>query len=337
MLIWQKERFFKFLIRRIVDMKKDMNALSSAAAADSAIDWWIRHDRSSRSVEVIPGEAASLLPEGLDFRLVWHDEFNGNRLDESKWGYRTNFWGQPAHWFATPEDNAVEVRDGKLFLKLVRRPDGQIVSPQLQTGELIWDHPWIQDRNNFWPLAKRSPAKYVHCYGYYECRCRLQQEKGWWSAFWMQSESQGVTLDPVRSGVEHDIMESFEPGAIVTHFFHYNGYGADHKSFVTPPAAKGEDPFTKMVSVDPTAYHTVGLLWEPDGYTCFIDGHQDGPKVGRNGDEAVSHVPEFILLTTEAKWFRNNGMKGKAVPELEDSVRKGDAFIVDYVRVFDII
>lgn len=153
----------------------------------------------------------------------------------------------------------------------------------------------------------------------------------------MQSESQGVTLDPVRSGVEHDIMESFEPGAIVTHFFHYNGYGADHKSFVTPPAAKGEDPFTKMVSVDPTAYHTVGLLWEPDGYTCFIDGHQDGPKVGRNGDEAVSHVPEFILLTTEAKWFRNNGMKGKSVPELEDSVRKGDAFIVDYVRVFDII
>ena len=302
---------------------------SSAAPEGSTFDWWSRHDRGSRSIEVIPGEAASLLPEGLDFHLVWHDEFNGNSLDESKWGYRTNFWGRPAHWFANPEDNAVEVRDGKLFLKLVRRADGQIVSPQLQTGELIWDYPWIQDRNTFWPIGKRSPAKYVHRYGYYECRCRLQQERGWWSAFWMQSESQGVTLDPTRSGVEHDIMESFEPGTVMRHCFHYNGYGSDHKVFTTPYAGE--------VSIDPVAYHTFGLLWEPDGYTCFIDGRQDGPKVGKNGDEAVSHVPEFILLTTEAKWFRNNGMKGEGVPELEESVRKGDAFVVDYVRVFDIV
>ena len=304
---------------------------------DSTIDWWSRQDRGSRSVEVISGEAPSLLPEGLDFRLVWNDEFNGNSLDESKWSYRTNFFGRKAHWFATPEDNAVEVRDGKLFLKLVRRADGQIVSPQLQTGEVIWDQPWIHDEDNFWPLGKRTPAKYVHRYGYYECRCRLQQEKGWWSAFWMQTESQGVTLDPVRSGVEHDIMESFEPGGVITHFFHYNGYGADHKAFVTPYPAEGENPFKKMVNVDPAAYHTFGLLWEPDGYTCFIDGHQDGQRVGKKENEPVSHVPEFILLTTEAKWFRNHGMKGEAVPELEESVRKGDAFIVDYVRVFDIV
>ena len=25
----------------------------------------------------------------------------------------------------------------------------------------------------------------MHRYGYYECRCRLQQMPGWWSAFWM--------------------------------------------------------------------------------------------------------------------------------------------------------
>ena len=299
-------------------------------------DWWTRNDRSSRSVEVVPGETASLLPEGLGFNLVWHDEFNGDSLDESKWCYRTNFWGQRAHWFATPEDNAVEVRDGKLSLKIVRRADGQIVSPQLQTGELVWDHPWIADRKIFWPLGKRSPAKFLHRYGYYECRCRLQQKPGWWSAFWMQSESQGVTLDPARSGVEHDIMESFEPGTVIPHCFHYNGYGADYKGFKTPYVAKGENPFKKTVSVDPAAYHTFGLLWEPDGYTCFIDGRQDGPRVGINGDEAVSHVSEFILLTTEAKWFRNNGMKGKGVPELEETVKTGDSFIVDYVRVFDI-
>lgn len=130
-------------------MKQDKNPSSVhpsvdslAAAGDSAIDWWNRNDRGSRSVEAVPGEAPSLLPEGLDFCLVWNDEFNGDHLDDTKWGYRTNFWGQRAHWFATPEDNAVEIRDGKLFLKLARRADGQIVSPQHQTGELVWDHPW---------------------------------------------------------------------------------------------------------------------------------------------------------------------------------------------------
>ncbi len=68
----------------------------------------------------VPGEAASLLPAGKKFTLVWNDEFNGDRLDESKWSYRTNFWGRRAPWFAAPEDGAVEVKDGKVHLKIVK-------------------------------------------------------------------------------------------------------------------------------------------------------------------------------------------------------------------------
>ena len=51
--------------------------------------------------------------------------------------------------------------------------------------------------------------------------------------------------------------------------------------------------------------------------------------------EAVSQVPEFILLTTEAKWYRNDRMTGKGVPELEAAWKAGDTFAVDFVRVFD--
>ncbi|MBE6384005.1 MAG: hypothetical protein E7049_13460, partial [Lentisphaerae bacterium] len=60
-------------------------------------------------VVAVEGREASLLPPGKKFKLVWNDEFDGDRLDVSKWSYRTNFWGQRAYWFATPEDNAVEV------------------------------------------------------------------------------------------------------------------------------------------------------------------------------------------------------------------------------------
>ena len=46
-------------------------------------------------------------------------------------------------------------------------------------------------------------------------------------------------------------------------------------------------------------------------------------------------MPEFVLLTTEAKWYRNDRMTGKGVPELEAAAAAGDEFAVDYVRVFD--
>ena len=84
----------------------------------------------------VEGREPSLLPSGRKLSLVWHDEFDGDRLDESKWSYRTNFWGQRAHWFAAPEDNSVEVKDGLLKMKLVKRADGQFVSPSCVFFEL---------------------------------------------------------------------------------------------------------------------------------------------------------------------------------------------------------
>ena len=301
----------------------------------------------AKSSDVMADSAAyppSILPTGFRFKLVWHDEFDGDRLDESKWSYRTNFWGRRAHWFATPEDGAVEVRDGFLHLKLVKRADGQFVSPQLQTGELVWDVPHIANKavtTGFWPLPKRKKPKFMHRYGYYECRCRLQQMPGWWSAFWMQTPMQGCSLDPRRAGIEHDIMESFEPGEVLPHCFHANGYGADYLGFRVPRKPKGMrgDAHNKANSVklDKTQFHTFGLLWEPDGYTLYVDGEQRGPKVGQGDGEAVSQTEEFILVTTEAKWYRNKQMTGEGVPELEDAVSANDDFVVDYVRVYDIV
>ena len=98
------------------------------------------------ALETVAGEAPSLLPQGREFKLVWNDEFRGTQLDTSKWGYRTNFWGQRFPAFAMPEDGGVEVKDGLVHLKLKKLPNGQFVSPQLQTGELMWDYPHLQNR-----------------------------------------------------------------------------------------------------------------------------------------------------------------------------------------------
>ena len=286
----------------------------------------------------VRGEAPSLLPAGVGLSLSWHDEFDGDRLDVSKWSYRTNFWGKPAPWYARPEDGCVEVKDGKVHLKLKTRADGHFCSPQLQTGELMWDIPHEKNPKGFWPLPRREPPKFTHRYGYYESRFRLQRRPGWWSAFWMQTETQGCNLDPARPGIEHDIMESFYPGCVGRHMFHMNGYGKDYKGYSIPIDGAGDKTRKDdSLALSTDEYHTFGLLWEPDGYTVFVDGRRDGDKVGLAQGKPVSQVPEFVLISTECQWYRHNRMTGNAVDVLEESARLGDDFVVDYVRVYDIV
>jgi len=271
----------------------------------------------------VEGRAPSLLPAGRKFRLAWADEFDGDRLDASVWSYRTNFWGRPANWFAHPSDNTVEVKDGLLHMKVAKRPDGQFVSPQLQTGEILWDYPDNGNTNKFWWIGKREPPKFQHRYGYWECRAKLQRKLGWWSAFWMQSENIGTTLDPTDSGAEIDMMESFKPGRIAPHNVFACGYGADQRRVQV-----GGD-WNKIIP-DWEGWHYFGVLWNKDGYVFYVDGKEDG-RVTEN----ISHRPHFMYLTTECQFYRQNRMTGKASPELEAAVASGDEFIVDHVRVWD--
>ena len=66
----------------------------------------------------------------------------------------------------------------------------------------------------------------------------------------------------------------------------------------------------------------------------FVDGRQSGFKVGKEGDEVVSETEEFILVSTELKGFRANAAPD---PDVEAAYAAGDAFVVDFVRVFDIV
>ena len=304
----------------------------------------VRADEDTESLEVVGGAEPSLLPAGRSFRLVWNDEFLENRLDTSKWMFRTNFWGERFRAFAAADEGAVVVTNGCAHLKIIKRGEGDYASPQLQTGELMWDYPIDRGPGELWPLPKRQPAKFLHRFGYYECRAKLQSHTGWWSAFWLQSENNGTCLDAERSGVEADIMESFEPGRVLPSCFHCRGYGPfkDYIGFESPRLPLEKSVHDVADTVDVNVFHRFGMLWEPDGYTLYIDGRQRGPKVGRGqnrwGDpEQVSQVPQFVLLTTEVKWYRKNCRTGKALlPDVENAWKAGDEFVVDYVRVFDL-
>ena len=96
-----------------------------------------------------------------------------------------------------------------------------------------------------------------------------------------------------------------------------------------------------VVRVGSDDFHTIGMLWEPDGYTVYIDGKQHGEKVGSGKGEAVSHIPEFILLTTECHPYRGKRMTAqpdeKLRKVLDEAVEAGDDFVADFVRVYDVV
>lgn len=258
----------------------------------------------------------NFLPDG-DWELAWADEFDGTELDSTKWDYRTSMMGRE-HPAWVKDGVTLDGKSNAVFTLMMK--DGKPVSSQLQTGYNFMDEPVVETKFGAdhlqWNIGKLHENKFTHGYGYYECRCRLQQKTGWWSAFWIQSPVIGSSLDPKDSGVEIDIMESFKPGAIAGHNVFTGGYGLDMKRSVSGGG----------IQLDETEFHRFGLLWDETGYTFYIDGKEDGKITDK-----ITARPEFILISTEVRGYRFEDHK----PVKEAFENQGDTFLVDYVRVFD--
>ena len=111
----------------------------------------------------------------------------------------------------------------------------------------------------------------------------------------------------------------------------WNGYGKDSKWF-------GHFAWEYEADADGWCYY--GVDWTPEGYTFYANGKKIGEQ-----NSPVSHVEQFILVSTEPRGYRNiqgndgglsEGSKkwGKPDPALFKAVLP-DFFEVDFVRVYD--
>lgn len=72
-------------------------------------------------VQPVAGEAVSLLPAAKKWKMVWNDEFQGKKLDDSKWNYRLHYWGYDSPTFTK---EGVELDgEGHLKINLIRKGD----------------------------------------------------------------------------------------------------------------------------------------------------------------------------------------------------------------------
>ena len=280
----------------------------------------------------VANHANSFLPKEKNWNLVWSDEFDGDKLDETKWNFRTYFWGRKSPTFT--DEGVVLDGNSNLHIQLIEK-DGDFYSAHLQTGSLTYDMP--KDSDGFWPMGKFQPAKFMHRFGYYEIRCRLPKNPGWHAAFWLQAPGIGGHPDARYCGVETDIMENYRQhteGLMLCG----NGFGGYGKDAVWP----GHFRFPFEETED--GWHYYGVDWSRDGYTFYADGK----RIGRQGPPKVpvSEVEEFILVSTECHGYHrcfgdgcgDDGHGGvwacKPVEALKNAVLP-DEFVVDHVRVFD--
>lgn len=271
----------------------------------------------------VKGHAPSVLPDG-EWELVWADEFDGTELDRTKWDFRLSMMGK-RHPAWTDKGVQLDGKSNAVFSVILE--EGKPVSSQLQTGYNFMDEPVEKETMEVaegvhdhirWPIGKLKESMFTHSYGYYECRFKFQRKEGWWTAFWLQSPIIGCSLDPAVSGVEVDIMESFNPGKLIKHNVAKGGYGED--LMVARTGIGRERP-----ELDVEEYHYIGLMWDETGYSFYVDGEFDGKVT-----EYLTARPEFIMLSTEVSGYRYEDHK--PIEKAYEAV--GDQFIVDHVRVF---
>ena len=99
-------------------------------------------------------------PAGTQWKLIWHDEFDGKVLDETKWKRLGDWKRRDGYWV---KEDAYLNDKGSLVLRT--RKDGK----RYTCG------------------AVNTEGKFEHAFGYYVARCKLPRQQGHWPAFWLMT------------------------------------------------------------------------------------------------------------------------------------------------------
>ncbi len=237
-------------------------------------------------------------PSNLGLKLVWSDDFEGTKLDSSKWEccpeWKRGNLG--ARW----DDDMVEL-DGKgnLILKVGLDEDNKLVSGAVRTK------------------TKDYRVLFEQARGYFEIRTTLQSVPGYWAAFWVIGDNKTKPGNGASDGAEIDIFESFDlKGSTINHAVHWDGLGATTKSL------GGHTVNKRLYDGE---YHTFGLLWADDGYFFYVDGQLSfSIDASKDNFPGSSADPSYIKISTEVGTWAGHISKA----HLPDQIK------VDYVKVY---
>lgn len=230
--------------------------MSAATAAPASVD-------SATSTTSLPSSVAS------GYNMTWHDEFDGNKLDTTKWGYQYGCFdpAQRSQVNYTDSPENVSVRDGYLNLTARYSPtktkwDGTQIPRTCKDGSTVYDAPFtsgmITTKTKDGTVLYAAPGT-----GFYaEARIKLPTARSSWSSFWATGTKGGWP-----GNGEIDIFESkgYDPSFLMSNI-HTPRVGNPKKTQQHQGMMHGD------TATSQSEFHTYGVLKTADAIEFYFDG-----------------------------------------------------------------
>ncbi len=183
------------------------------------------------------------VPQLDGYNLLWHDEFNGTKMNTDIWSYEPHEpgWTNNELQSYTESTDNVFVRDGKMVLKAIKTTG--------ENGKVSYSSGKIKTQN-----------KKDFMYGKVVARAKAPEGKGLWPAIWMMPTDESYYGQWPKCG-EIDIMEVL--GHQTDTAYATIHYGEPH----------GSQQGTKVLTGDSysASYHDYSVEWEPGEFRYYID------------------------------------------------------------------
>jgi len=212
---------------------------------------------------------------GLDWKLVWSDEFKKDNIDSDNWNFQVVEAGRfNDEWQRyTNSSNNAYIDNDCLVIKAIHESD-------------------VHGMDQYTSARLHTANKQSWTYGRIAARIKLPQGKGIWPAFWMLganiNENGGDTPWP-QSG-EIDILELYgsKDDAVVEANLHYADKSDSH-------AMMGAVSYQLEKGIFADAFHIFELEWNANNITWFVDGQQFA-STSITADELAEFHKDFFLL-----------------------------------------
>ena len=232
------------------------------------------------------------------WKLVWNDEFTGNKLDESAW---TLCKRGSSDWNNTASDDPrlLKIENGVLHLMGIVNDNKE------------------KDQVPYLTAAVTSSGKFSFQYGKVQIRARFKSAQGAWPALWMMPQ----TKPGVGYG-EIDIMEHLNFDEKVYQTLH-SDYTKKHRN--KPPKR------TCRAQIDRDGWNTYGIEWKTNTIIFTVNGKKTlvYPRRPKLGDSQWPfNTPYYFILSMQigGRWVNGPG------PTNPDHYPAG--MEVDWVRVY---
>lgn len=294
--------------------KKDSSSSSKAESSSSAVDSSSKTESSAAdsskgdsSTSFDPSKTDEQTPELEGYKLLWSDEFNGTKMDESIWSYdphEPGWTNNELQEYTTSTDN-VFVREGKLVLKGIKT---------------------AKDGSDYYTSGKvKTQNKKDFMYGKISVKAKVPQGQGLWPAIWMMPTDEDKYGQWPKCG-EIDIMEVL--GNEVNKAYGTVHYGEPH----------GEQQGTVTLESGSFAdsFHEYSVEWEPGEMRWYIDGKEylkvnDWFTAVKGEDDKPYPAPFNQTFYVQLNLAIGGDWPGN--PDASTDFDKAE-FEIDYVRVY---